>query len=186
MKLVRENHCSSTMSRRASHEGMPEFWPSVLHMACPFLSPARRASLLLSEGGHIDAGTWIPKSSNACKHGLSMMLPTNPVPRDHAPRVGGQASCRLTVLQAALSSITETRQRVSAPNTSSNSGPARSRGKFKCGDCGRLFSTKGNMMRHAQATHARGGAKMFPCGVCGRKFKRREDLITHGRVHTGE
>eukprot|EP00903_Cladosiphon_okamuranus_P005456 g5441.t1 len=93
----------------------------------------------------------------------------------------------MTVLNAALSSISETKQLVSAPNlSSSTSSSSRSRGKFKCGECGRLFSTKGNMMRHAQATHAREGVKMFPCEVCGRKFKRREDLVTHGRVHTGE
>ena len=108
-----------------------------------------------------------------------MMIPTNPVPRDLASPVGGKAGCRLTqVLQAALTS--ETKQ----PYASRSSSPA-SGGKFKCDDCGRLFSTKGNMMRHVQATHTREGVKMFPCGVCGRKFKRREDLVTHGRVHTG-
>lgn len=107
------------------------------------------------------------------------MPPTNPVLRDdNASRVGGQTGCRLSqVLQAALTSIGETKQRMSAPK------PA---GKFKCDDCGRLFSTKGNMMRHVQATHAGDGVKVFPCLVCGRKFKRREDLVTHGRVHTGQ
>lgn len=56
--------------------------------------------------------------------------------------------------------------------------------QFKCEHCGRLFSTKGNLSRHVQATHV--GGQTFPCLTCGKEFKRKEDRTTHMRVHTGE
>lgn len=56
--------------------------------------------------------------------------------------------------------------------------------QFKCERCSRLFSTKGNLSRHVQATHV--GGHTFPCPICGKEFKRKEDRTTHIRVHTGE
>lgn len=71
------------------------------------------------------------------------------------------------------------------PGPRSNSSGTSNTGGFPCGECGRLFSTKGNMMRHVQATHRGEGVKMFPCETCGKSFKRKEDLVMHIRVHTG-
>lgn len=56
--------------------------------------------------------------------------------------------------------------------------------QFTCGYCNRLFTTKGNLLRHIQATHV--GGQTFPCPTCGKDFKRKEDRTTHMRVHTGE
>lgn len=101
---------------------------------------------------------------------------------------GAQAECRLNqVLHAALRAGGTTAEDVARPTTAAPIPDACSSSKqFKCEHCYRLFSTKGNMVRHVQATHAREGIKMFPCETCGKDFKRKEDLVMHTRVHTGE
>lgn len=110
----------------------------------------------------------------------SMMLPSSRV------RVGGQNSgCGLNhVMYGGLRTGATARPKTAAAAPVPNGC---TKGKqFKCEHCHRLFSTKGNMVRHVQATHAREGVKMFPCETCGKAFKRKEDLIMHTRVHTGE
>lgn len=106
------------------------------------------------------------------------MRPPLPPARENSAR---QMGCRLDqVLRAALSS-----KAAKMPGPRSNSSGTSNTGGFPCGECGRLFSTKGNMMRHVQATHRGEGVKMFPCETCGKSFKRKEDLVMHIRVHTG-
>lgn len=119
----------------------------------------------------------------------SMMLPSARV------RSGGQNSgCRLNqVLHAALragATAAVARPKTAAAAAAAATPPlpndSRNGKQFKCVHCDRLFSTKGNMVRHVQATHTRVGVKMFPCETCGKSFKRKEDLVMHTRVHTGE
>lgn len=74
---------------------------------------------------------------------------------------------------------------VSRAVTAPESGMDDDKKKFKCQQCKQLFSTKGNLRRHEQATHRPGGL-IFPCPTCGKKFKRKEDRTTHMRVHTGK
>lgn len=70
-----------------------------------------------------------------------------------------------------------------AAASSANKASKGAKHEFRCGHCQRLFSTKGNLARHIQATHV--GGRTFPCHLCGKEFKRKEDRKTHFRVHTG-
>ncbi|CAB1118167.1 unnamed protein product [Ectocarpus sp. CCAP 1310/34] len=77
--------------------------------------------------------------------------------------------------------------RVAAPSLAAVRGVGRGAGnskQFKCSFCDILFSTKGNKVRHEQATHLH-GVRTYPCEVCGKEFKRKEDRTMHMRVHTG-
>lgn len=78
------------------------------------------------------------------------------------------------------------RYREKGPASTSGTASGTRGRQFKCEHCDRLFSTRGNKMRHIQATHNPAGAKMYPCDTCGKEFKRKEDLTMHIRVHTGE
>ena len=47
---------------------------------------------------------------------------------------------------------------------------------FECGECGKLFSQKGNLTRHIRI-HT--GAKPYSCGYCGHRADQHYDIIKH-------
>ena len=52
-----------------------------------------------------------------------------------------------------------------------------------CEQCGKLFTTKGNLKIH-QTIHTE--ETPYHCHLCESKFKRNADLKQHQRIHTGE
>lgn len=57
-------------------------------------------------------------------------------------------------------------------------------GPFKCSDCGKILSSKGNLTKHA-AIHSK--RKPHPCPDCDEGFNRKRDLDCHRmQKHTGE
>ncbi|XP_033250040.1 zinc finger protein 189 [Drosophila miranda] len=54
---------------------------------------------------------------------------------------------------------------------------------FMCDECGRIFSFKGGLKRHARS-HT--GERPFQCTYCPKKFTRNDNLKRHTGVHTGE
>jgi hypothetical protein len=52
----------------------------------------------------------------------------------------------------------------------------------KCGDCGRCFNNKSNLMSHIQLVHKK--LSPYQCDMCHETFKRKKMLLEHiGRVH---
>lgn len=52
----------------------------------------------------------------------------------------------------------------------------------KCGDCGRCFNNKSNLMSHIQLVHKR--LSPYQCDMCQETFKRKKLLLEHiGKVH---
>jgi uncharacterized Zn-finger protein len=53
----------------------------------------------------------------------------------------------------------------------------------KCEVCNKVFSTKGNLVRHKR-THI--GDKPYQCDVCNKSFSKSGTLTIHKRTHTGD
>nr|XP_022306427.1 trichohyalin-like isoform X2 [Crassostrea virginica] len=52
----------------------------------------------------------------------------------------------------------------------------------KCGDCGRCFNNKSNLMSHIQLVHKK--LSPYQCDMCHETFKRKKMLLEHiGRIH---
>ncbi|XP_077452370.1 uncharacterized protein LOC144071280 [Stigmatopora argus] len=55
--------------------------------------------------------------------------------------------------------------------------------RFRCGDCGKTYTTGGALKRH---TMSHSGEKPYACTVCGWKSSRKCALVLHMMRHTGE
>ena len=51
--------------------------------------------------------------------------------------------------------------------------------EFSCGNCGKKFSSRGNLDKHDRAVHLK--IKAFSCGICGKEFIRNAHLNEHNR-----
>ncbi|CAI9742652.1 XP_014783180.1PREDICTED: uncharacterized protein LOC106878473 [Octopus vulgaris] len=58
-----------------------------------------------------------------------------------------------------------------------------SKTSYECDICKKIFSQKGNLIRHNRI-HT--GAKPHHCDICGKSFSRYEHVTTHKRIHTGD
>ncbi|XP_011819511.1 PREDICTED: zinc finger protein 556 [Colobus angolensis palliatus] len=55
--------------------------------------------------------------------------------------------------------------------------------RYKCSQCGKLFTHSSSLMRHQRA-HS--GQKLYTCKECGKAFSRPSYLQTHEKTHSGE
>ncbi|NWH42451.1 ZN211 protein, partial [Agelaius phoeniceus] len=51
---------------------------------------------------------------------------------------------------------------------------------FRCGDCGKSFSQRPNLLTHRRV-HT--GERPFPCAQCGKSFSQKANLLAHQRIH---
>ncbi|XP_017770700.1 PREDICTED: zinc finger protein 658B-like [Nicrophorus vespilloides] len=70
---------------------------------------------------------------------------------------------------------------LSAPSTSRERKPVR-RKEFKCNDCDKTFTHKGDYNKHLRI-HS--GEKPYTCTVCDKKFAHTSNLTRHLNVHSG-
>ncbi|NXE86015.1 OZF protein, partial [Cochlearius cochlearius] len=51
---------------------------------------------------------------------------------------------------------------------------------YRCGDCGKSFSQRPNLLTHRRV-HT--GERPFPCAQCGKSFSQKANLLAHQRIH---
>lgn len=55
----------------------------------------------------------------------------------------------------------------------------------ECSECSKAFKSKTDLLRHIDAEHSVGAAKMFKCDECPYETRHQSNLSVHRRTHTG-